>query len=146
MTSSLCFSQSVYRNLLKTTYSIKTLEADTLSKALQNNMQIWKPCDKKWRHNVITKNNGKMRTSAEPSKIYIVRKVLMRAIQKCNFYWIWVLPWPLTKYGHVTWPWLQISKIFIFFPNSILNFSKVTKFGENWLKNKKVTGKKQNSG
>ena len=25
-------------------------------------------------------NNGKMRTSAEPNKIYIVRKVLMRAI------------------------------------------------------------------
>ena len=34
-------------------------------------------------------NNGKMRTSGEPNKIYIVGKVLMRAIQKCNFYWIW---------------------------------------------------------
>ena len=31
-------------------------------------------------------DNGKMRTSAEPNKIYIVRKVLMRAIQKCTFY------------------------------------------------------------
>ena len=31
-------------------------------------------------------NNGKMRTSAEPNKMYIVGKVLMRAIQKCNFY------------------------------------------------------------
>ena len=31
-------------------------------------------------------NNWKMRTSAEPNKIYIVGKVLMRAIQKCNFY------------------------------------------------------------
>ena len=31
-------------------------------------------------------NNGKMRTSAEPNKIYIVGKVLMRAVQKCNFY------------------------------------------------------------
>ena len=45
-----------------------------------------------WRHDdVITKNNGnngKMQTLAEPNKIYIVRKVLMRAIQKCNFYWI----------------------------------------------------------
>ena len=29
-------------------------------------------------------NNGKMRTSAEPNKIYIIRKVLVRAIQKCN--------------------------------------------------------------
>ena len=31
-------------------------------------------------------DNGKMRTSAEPNKIYIVGKVLMRATQKCNFY------------------------------------------------------------
>ena len=31
-------------------------------------------------------NNGKMRTSTEPNKMYIVRKVLMRAIQKYNFY------------------------------------------------------------
>ena len=30
-------------------------------------------------------------------------------------------------------------------PNSILNFRKVTKVGGNWLKNKKVTGKKHNS-
>ena len=28
-------------------------------------------------------NNEKMRTSAEQNKIYIVRKVLMRAIQNC---------------------------------------------------------------
>ena len=44
----------------------------------------------------------------------------MSAIQKCNFYWIWAtvskiwafmsnLPKPLTKYGHVTWLWLEIS-------------------------------------
>ena len=53
-------------------------------------MQIWKPYDKKWRHNdIITKNNGKMWTSAKPNKLYITRKVLMRAIQKCTFYWIW---------------------------------------------------------
>ena len=30
-----------------------------------------------------------MRTSKEPNKIYIVRKVLMRAIQKCNIFLIW---------------------------------------------------------
>ena len=35
---------------------------------------------------------------------------------------------------------------FYFLPNSILNFRKVTKFGGNWLKNKKVTGKKQVGG
>ena len=27
-----------------------------------------------------------------------------------------ILPKPLTKYGHVTSPWLEISKIFIFCP------------------------------
>ena len=37
-------------------------------------------------------------------------------------------------------------KIFSFSPNSVLNFRKVTKFGGNWLKNKKVTGKKQIGG
>ena len=30
-----------------------------------------------------------------------------------------------------------------FSTNSVLNFRKVTKFGGNWHKNKKVTGKKQ---
>ena len=31
-------------------------------------------------------NERKMWTSEEPNKIYIVGKVLMRAIEKCNFY------------------------------------------------------------
>ena len=31
-------------------------------------------------------NNEKMRTLAEPNKLYIVQKVLIRAIQKFNFY------------------------------------------------------------
>ena len=30
-------------------------------------------------------NNGKIRTWAEPNQIYIIRKVLMRTIQNCNF-------------------------------------------------------------
>ena len=34
-------------------------------------------------------------------------------------------------------------RFFNFLPNSILNFRKITKFVGNWLKNKKVTGKKQ---
>ena len=33
-------------------------------------MQIWKPCDKKWRHdNVITKNNGKQWENADLREI-----------------------------------------------------------------------------
>ena len=61
----------------------------------------------------IMENNEKMRTSGESNKIYIVRNVLMRAIQKYNFIefeplcqklWAFMsnLPKPLTKYGHVT--------------------------------------------
>ena len=38
------------------------------------------------------------------------------------------------------------SENFYFSPNSILNFREVTKFGGNWLKNKKVRGKKQIGG
>ena len=38
------------------------------------------------------------------------------------------------------------SKNFYCSPNSILNFRKVTKFEGNWLKNKKVAGKKQIGG
>ena len=35
------------------------------------------------------------------------------------------------------------SENFYFSPDSVLNLGKVTKFGVNWFKNKKVTGKKQ---
>ena len=35
---------------------------------------------------------------------------------------------------------------FYFLPKSILNFRKVTKFGGNWCKNKKGTGKKTKFG
>ena len=56
---------------------------------------------------------------------FVIRKVLIRAIQKCTFYWIqatvskvmgiyvkfWlVLPCPLTKYGQVMWLMVQILK------------------------------------
>ena len=36
-------------------------------------------------------------------------------------------------------------KKFYFSPSSVLNFRNNYQFEENWLKNKKVTGKKQNS-
>ena len=86
-------------------------------------------------------------------KIYIVQKVLMRAIQKCNFYWIWATVSKVmgiyVKFhhdrSHVTWPSLQYSTI-LFLPNSIWNFRKVTKLGGNWLKNQKVTGQKTKLG
>ena len=38
------------------------------------------------------------------------------------------------------------SENFYFLPNSISHFRNVTNFGGNWLKNKKVTGKKQKLG
>ena len=49
------------QNLPMTTYRIETWQADSSLKVPQN-IQIWKPWDKKWRHNdIITKNNGKCR-------------------------------------------------------------------------------------
>ena len=38
------------------------------------------------------------------------------------------------------------SQNFYFSPDSIINFRKVTKFGRNWFKDKRVTGKKQIGG
>ena len=51
------------------------------------------------------------------------------------------LPEPLTKYGHVTWPWLQIPKIFIFRLILYYILGKITKFGEIGLRTKKLQAK-----
>ena len=57
-----------------------------LLKAYQNTKRNLQKYDL-WRHNdVITKNNGKIRTSAKPGKLYINRKVMMRAFRKCDLY------------------------------------------------------------
>ena len=81
----------------------------------------------------------------------------MRAIQNvtfvefepmCQKLWAFKSSFAMTTHQiwscHVTLA-TNFKKIY-FFPNSVLNFRKVTKFGGNWLKNKKVTDKKQNSG
>ena len=61
-----------------------------LLKAYQNTKRNFQKYDL-WRHNdVITKNNGKIPTSVKPGKLYIIRKEMMRAFRKCNFYWNWV--------------------------------------------------------
>ena len=62
---------------------------------------------------ITMEDSRKVQTSSEPNKIYIVRKVLRRAIQNvvfiefeplCQTLWAFMsnLPKPLTKYGHVT--------------------------------------------
>ena len=52
-----------------------------------------------------------------------------------------------TKTAHQIWSChvtlASNSENFYLSPNFASNFRKITKFGENWLKNKKVTGKKQ---
>ena len=96
-----------------------------------------------------------MRTSAERNKIYIVGKVLMRAIQKCNFYWISAtvlnvmsIYVKFTKTTHQIWS-RQVTLAsnsenfnFCLIMHQILG--KVTKFGGNWLKNKKSHRQKTN--
>ena len=63
-------------------YSIETFQPNSLWYVSQN-MQIWKPCDKKLCHNdVISKNNRKVQTSEKPVKLYIIQKVLMIAINQ----------------------------------------------------------------
>ena len=116
-------------------------------------MLIWRPNNNKRRHNdVITKNNGKIRTSAKPNKIYIIWKLLMRAIQKCAFYWIWAtvcqilalftLPANQIWLCHV--PKMQISKIFYFVRILHLILGKVTKFPVENLSTSEVISKKPN--
>ena len=151
-------------NLPKTTYRNETWQRGSPFKVPQN-MQIWKPCDKKLLHNdVIINNNGKqweMRTSVKPNKFYINRKVLMRAIQKCTSYWIWAtiskvvgifvkfwhfLRCPLTKYDHITWPKKQIWKIFCFVLILHLILGKVTKFQVGKLSTSEVISQKPDRG
>ena len=83
-------------------------------------------------------NNGEMRASAKPNKLHIIRKVLMRAIWKCTFYWIWAtmskvigvlsnfgifLRCLLTKYEcHVSQE--ANSEKFLSCPNSTFNIRK----------------------
>ena len=56
-----------------------------LLKAYQNTKRNFQKYDL-WRHNdVITKNNGKIHISAEPGKLYIIRKEVMRASQNVSF-------------------------------------------------------------
>ena len=156
-----CVFLNLSIKLPKTTYRIETWQADSSFKVPQN-MQIWKPCDKKWRHNdIITKNNGKMRTFAKPNKLYITRKVLMRAIQKRTFHWIWAtmskamgiyvnfgifLRCQLPKYGHVTWPKKQISKKFYFFLILHLILGKDAKFQVETLSTFEVISEKPHRG
>ena len=102
-------------------------------------------------------NNGEMRTSSKPNKLYIIRKVLIRAIQKCTFLiefeplcpklWAFLsnlafFKCPLTKYGHVTWLKKQISKNFYSFLILHLISGKVTKFLVEKLSTSEVISQK----
>ena len=49
-------------------------------------MQIWKPCDKKWRHNdIITKNNGKIVDLRETKQIIYNSKGIDKTYPKLYF-------------------------------------------------------------
>ena len=56
-----------------------------LPKASQNTKRNFQKYDI-WCHNdVIIKNNGKIRTSAKPEKLYIIRKVMMKLSENVIF-------------------------------------------------------------
>ena len=111
-------------------------------------MQIWKPCDKKWRHtDVITKNNRTTMGKCGPPRNqtnYISLERYWWELSKntlfiefeplCQKLWVFLsnfgifLRCPLTKYGHATWPKKQTSKNFYFVLILHLISGKVTKF------------------
>ena len=76
---------------------VKLCTVIVLLKAYQNTKRNFQKYDL-WRHNdVITKNNGKIWTSAKPDKLYIIRKVMIRAFRKWNFTeieWLNQKVWP----------------------------------------------------
>ena len=98
-----------------------------------------------------------MRTSSEPNKIYIVRKVLMRAIQKCTFIEFEPMCQRLrafmsrfTMTNHQIWS-CHVTlatdlENFYFSPNSTLNFRKIYQIWGKLAKEQKVTGKKTKLG
>ena len=90
----------------------------------------------------LPKNNNKCRTFPKPNKIYFIRMVLMRAIQKCT---LLNLSHYVKSYGHFcqilaifTMLANQIwschvtqepnFEIFLFCPDSIFNIGEITKF------------------
>ena len=92
-------------------------------------MQMWKLCDKKWRHNdVITKNDGNQSENADLSLIkqnIFVQKVLIRFTQNVTLIKfkplsqkVWAFISGFIMIIHQIWSCLvtlaAISKIFIF--------------------------------
>ena len=162
--SSLCFSESVHETCQRQPTELKLGKLIVHSKF----HKICKFENHVTRNDVIMmslpktmENNGEIRTSAKPNKLYINRKVLMRAIQKCTSYWIWAtmskgvgnfvkfgifLRCPLTKYGHITWPKKQISKIFYFVLILFLISWKVTRFLVEKLSTSEVISQKPHGG
>ena len=125
-------------------------------------MQISMPNNNKWRHNdVITKNNAKFGPSWNQTK-YISFEGIDEGYPKyVFFYWIWttvskvmdifVKFWlfsrfPVTKYGHVTWPKMQISKILYFILILYLILGKVRTFPVEKLSTSKVISQKPHRG
>ena len=108
------------------------------------------------RNDVITKNNRKQWENAN------LRRTKLKYISFKRIWWelfkivtfiefellcqkVWTFMSSFTMTNHQIWS-CHVTlaanfKNFYFLPASILNFRKVTKFGGNWLKNKKVTSK-----
>ena len=66
----------------------------------------------------------KMQTSVGPNRILYIsfesfwwelsKNVIFIEFESWSRHLCQAIPWPLITYGHVTWLWLQISKIFIY--------------------------------
>ena len=158
MTSSLCFSESAHKTCQRQTTELKLCKLIVQSKF----HKICKFENHVTRNDVIMmslsktmKNNGELRTSAKPYKLYTNRKVdescpkmyfllnLSHYVKSCGHFCQILasfLRYPLTKYGHITWPKKQISKIFYFLLILHLILGKVTKFLVEKLSTSEVIG------
>ena len=85
-----CFFQSLCKTWSRQAIALKLCNLLTFRKFLK--ICRFKNMWHEWCHNyVITKDNGKIRTSDKPVNLCIIRKVLMRAFQKFKFYQTWAI-------------------------------------------------------
>ena len=63
-------------------------------------MQIWKPCNKKWRHNgIITKNNGKNADLRETKQIIYHSNYFIEFEPQCQKLWAFMLIFGIFYYA-----------------------------------------------
>ena len=154
MTSSLCFSESVYK-----TWQRQPTELKLGKLIVHSKFNKWCKFENHVTRNdvIMTSLPKTMEKCRETNQIVYHSKGIDESYKKCNFYWIWatmskvmgiyvkfchLLQCPLPKYGRVTWPKKQISKKIYFFLIVHLILGKVTKYLVEKLSTSEVISQK----